>query len=60
MTFSFKQGRGVIYNSKLNKEYDLDETKDVIQLCYEMNNLEQINADLYMKLQGEKKKNDRW
>lgn len=59
MTFSFKQGRGVIYNSKLDKEYDLDKTKDVIQLCYEMNDLEQINADLYMKLQDEKKKKNR-
>ena len=59
MTFSFRQGKGVIYNNRLNKEYDLDKPKDVSQLCYEMNNLERINVDLYMKLQEETKKNNR-
>ena len=52
MTFTFKQKRGVIYNSRLNKEYDLDDAKDVIQLCYEMNELEQVNAELYLKIKG--------
>ena len=50
MTFSFRQGKGVIYNNRLNQEYDLDKPKDVIQLCYEINNLLQINADFFMKL----------
>ena len=58
MTFSFRQGKGVIYNNRLNQEYDLDKPKDVIQLCYEINNLLQINADFFMKLQDEKKKNN--
>lgn len=50
MTYTFKQGRGVIYNRRLNKEYDLDKAKDVMDLCYEMNELERINAELYWKL----------
>lgn len=58
MTFSFRQGKGVIYNNRLDKEYDLDQPKEVSQLCYEINNLLQINADFFMKLQDEKKKNN--
>ena len=50
MAYIFKKNRGVIYNNRLNKEYDLDELKDVQELCYEMNDLERINRDLYWKL----------